>query len=118
MLQSFDLSHSRAITLVKVAREVSSGRADLGDPDHENAWRRLRKIPGVGSWTLSMLAQQGQGRYDVMLAGDLGFIKLVGRLKNDGDPDARATEQEVLDYFEPYGEWKGLASAHALRVGA
>ena len=118
LLQSFDLSHGRAITLVKVAREVASGRADLDDPDHESAWRRLRKIPGVGSWTLSMLAQQGQGRYDVMLAGDLGFVKLVGRMKNDGDPNARVGEQEVLDFFEPYGEWKGLASAHALGAGA
>jgi len=46
LLQSMDLSHGRAIALTKVAREVASGRADLGDPDHENAWRRLRKIPG------------------------------------------------------------------------
>ena len=118
LLQSFDLSHGRALALTKVAREVATGRADLADPDHETAWRRLRRIPGVGSWTLSVLAQQGQGRYDVMLAGDLGFVKLVGRLLNDGDPDARANEQQVLDYFERFGEWKGLASVHALRVGA
>jgi 3-methyladenine DNA glycosylase/8-oxoguanine DNA glycosylase len=116
MLQSMDLSHGRALALTKVAREVASGRADLADPDHESAWRRLRKIPGIGSWTLSVLAQQGQGRYDVMLAGDLGFIKLVGRLLNDGDPYARATEQQVLDHFARFGEWKGLASVHALRA--
>jgi 3-methyladenine DNA glycosylase/8-oxoguanine DNA glycosylase len=116
LLQSLDLSHGRALALVKVAREVACGRADLDSSDHESAWRRLRAIPGIGSWTLSVLAQSGQGRYDVMLAGDLGFIKLVGRLRNGGDPHARATERDVLDFFKPYGEWAGLASIHALRV--
>ena len=45
-LQSFDLSAARALALVKAAREVASGRADLHASDHERAWARLRKISG------------------------------------------------------------------------
>jgi 3-methyladenine DNA glycosylase/8-oxoguanine DNA glycosylase len=57
LLESFDLTETRALALVRVAREVASGRVDLTDPDHERGWRRLRQIRGVGSWTLETLCQ-------------------------------------------------------------
>ena len=79
-LQSFDLSASRAVALVRVAREVASGRVDLSAREHERGWRRLRAIPGVGAWTVEMLALHGQGRHDQVPAGDVGLLKLVGRL--------------------------------------
>jgi 3-methyladenine DNA glycosylase/8-oxoguanine DNA glycosylase len=114
LLQSFDLSAGRALSLVKAAREVASGRADLRSSDHEPAWRRLRAISGIGSWTIAVLALHGQGRYDVLPAGDLAYIKLVGRALAGGRPSARATEEEVLEYFSPYEGWMGLAGIHAL----
>jgi 3-methyladenine DNA glycosylase/8-oxoguanine DNA glycosylase len=114
LLASFDLSQGRALTLVRAAREVAAGRVDLDDPDHERGWRRLRQIRGIGSWTLQMLALTGQGRLDQLPAGDLSYIKLVGRLRG-GDPRARATEEEVQSFFEPYSPWAGLAGLHALR---
>jgi 3-methyladenine DNA glycosylase/8-oxoguanine DNA glycosylase len=116
MLASLDLSPSRALTLVRAAREVAAGRVDLNDPDHEPGWRRLRRISGIGSWTLQTLALTGQGRLDQLPAGDLAFLKLVGRLRG-GDPRARATEEEVERFFEPYAPWTGLAGLHALRSG-
>jgi 3-methyladenine DNA glycosylase/8-oxoguanine DNA glycosylase len=116
LLASLDLSPSRALTLVRAAREVAAGRVDLNDPDHEPGWRRLRRISGIGSWTLQTLALTGQGRLDQLPAGDLAFLKLVGRLRG-GDPRARATEEEVERFFEPYAPWTGLAGLHALRSG-
>jgi 3-methyladenine DNA glycosylase/8-oxoguanine DNA glycosylase len=114
LLQSFDLSAGRALALTRAAREVASGRADLHAPDHERAWARLRRIPGVGSWTIAVLALHGQGRHDVLPAGDLAYIKLVGRAAAGGRPSARATEEEVLEYFADYEGWMGLAGLHAL----
>jgi DNA-3-methyladenine glycosylase II len=116
-LQAWDLALSRALALRRCAREVAAGRVDLEGPHHEAAWARLRRIPGVGQWTIDMLAQQGQGRLDVFPAGDLGFLKLVGRLLSGGDPYARATEQQVRELLAPYGRWAGPAATHALRVG-
>lgn len=116
LLESFDLKGSRAITLVRAAREVAAGRVDLHDPDHERGWRRLRRISGIGPWTQEMLAIAGQGRYDQIPAGDLGYLKLVGRLRSGGDVRARATEEEVRAFFAPYTGWAGLAGAHALRA--
>ena len=116
LLASLDLSPGRSVTLVRTAREVAAGRIDLHDPDHERGWRRLRAITGIGSWTVQMLALTGQGRLDQLPAGDLAFLKLVGRLRS-GDPRARATEEEVVQQFAPYAPWSGLAGLHALRAG-
>jgi 3-methyladenine DNA glycosylase/8-oxoguanine DNA glycosylase len=110
-LQSCDLSAGRALALIRCAREVATGRVDLHAPDHERGWERLRQIPGIGSWTLELLALQGQGRYDQLPAGDLNYLKLVGRLQTGGNPHARATEAEVRALFEPYGEWGGPGGA-------
>jgi 3-methyladenine DNA glycosylase/8-oxoguanine DNA glycosylase len=114
VLASLDLAESRAIALIRVAREVASGRVDLLDGDHEHGWRRLRRIPGVGPWTLQTMALNGQGRLDQLPAGDLAYLKLVGRLRG-GDPRARATEDEVIRFFAAYEPWCGLAGIHALR---
>ncbi|HEV7585967.1 MAG TPA: hypothetical protein VGO14_09335 [Solirubrobacteraceae bacterium] len=114
LLESFDLAHGRALALVRAAREVARGRVDLHDADHEQGWRRLRAIPGIGSWTVEILALRGQGRHDQVPAGDLGLLKLVGRLLSGGDPRAVASEGEVREFFAPYGEWAGLAAAHML----
>ena len=51
---------------------------------------------------------------DQIPAGDLGYIKLVGRLIT-GDPQARVTEAEVERFFAGYAPWAGLAGLHALR---
>ena len=120
-LESFDLSAGRALTLIKASRAIAAGRIDLDTLDpaaQQEGWRRLRAIRGIGSWTVEMMALVGQGRLDQIPAGDLGFIKLVGRALSGGDPYARATYEEVREFFAPYGEWQGLAGLYALRSGA
>ncbi len=111
-LESLDLSETRARLLVRVSREVASGRVDLHDTDHERAWARLHAIPGIGPWTVEMLALCGQGRHDQLPAGDLGLLKHVGRRLSGGDPRVRATEEDVRSCFAPYGRWAGLAAVH------
>ncbi|HEX9482072.1 MAG TPA: hypothetical protein VF927_08235 [Solirubrobacteraceae bacterium] len=114
LLQSFDLAGARAMTLIRAAREVARGRIDLTAARHEDGWRRLRAIPGIGPWTVEMLALNGQGRHDQLPAGDLGLLKFVGRALSGGDPRAVAEEGQVREYFAPYGEWAGLAAVHAV----
>lgn len=112
LLESFDLAGSRARLLVRVAREVVAGRLDLHDADHQRSWRRLRAIPGIGPWTVEMLALNGQGRFDQLPAGDVGLLKYVGRKLSGGDPRARTGEDDVRSFFARYGPWQGLAAAH------
>jgi 3-methyladenine DNA glycosylase/8-oxoguanine DNA glycosylase len=111
-LDACGLAHKRSIALIRVAREVASGRADLAE--HEPAWRRLRAIPNIGNWTIEMLAFEGQGRDDMLPALDVAYLKLVGALAGLG---RRATEDEVRTFFAPYEEHAGLAGLYALHRG-
>ncbi len=110
-LQACDLSAGRAVALVKVSREVARGSADL--EQEEPTWRRLRRIAGIGSWTLEKLAFHGQGRDDQLPAGDLAYVKLVGALARLG---RRASEDEVREFFAPYAPYQALAGLYALRA--
>jgi 3-methyladenine DNA glycosylase/8-oxoguanine DNA glycosylase len=103
------LAPHRSIALIRAAREVASGRANLFE--HEPSWRRLLAIPDIGNWTIEMLAFEGQGRDDKLPALDLAYVMLVGRLAHGG---RRATEEEVRAFFAPYGEYAALAGIYAL----
>jgi 3-methyladenine DNA glycosylase/8-oxoguanine DNA glycosylase len=110
-LQGCDLSAGRSLAMVLCAREVATGRVDLLAPEPEAGWARLLRIREIGPWTIEKLAIHGQGRDDMLPAGDLAYIKLVGRLL---DLRRRATVDEVRDLFAPYGEYAGLAGVYAL----
>lgn len=112
-LVAFDLAPKRALAMRRCAEAVAAGRLDLRDHD----LRRLRSMREIGPWTCEMVALHGQGRYDHVPAGDLGFLKIVGRLMT-GNPKARADEAEVRGFFERYGEWKGLAGVHLMHAAA
>jgi 3-methyladenine DNA glycosylase/8-oxoguanine DNA glycosylase len=108
-LQACDLAGKRAIAMVRVARDVAARRIDLSQ--HETAWRRLMSIREIGTWTVDKLAYHGQGRDDRIPAGDLAYVKLVGRMFGLG---RRATEEEVRKFFEPFAPFQGLAGTYLL----
>ena len=112
-LVAFDLAPKRALAMRRCADAVARGRLDL----HGHDLRRLRAIREIGPWTVEMVGLHGQGRMDVVPAGDLGFLKIVGRLAT-GNPRARADEAEVRGFFDRYGEWKGLAGVHLMHAAA
>lgn len=108
-LESLDLAASRALALLRAAREVASGRCA---PERPESDRRLLAIPHIGAWTVRCLGLFGRGEADSLPAGDLGYIKLVGRLAGLG---RRATVAEVEEFFAPYAPYRGLAGSLALR---
>jgi 3-methyladenine DNA glycosylase/8-oxoguanine DNA glycosylase len=108
-LESCDLAGKRAIAMIRVAREVDAGRADLRE--HEPAWKRLMSIREIGTWTVDKLAYEGQGRDDMLPAGDLAYVKLVGGLARLG---RRATEDEVRAFFQPFAPFQALAGTYLL----
>lgn len=106
-LAAMDLSAGRAIAMIRCAREVAAGRADLTRPDHDE---RLLRIREIGPWTIQCLGFHGRGEPDSLPAGDLAYVKLVGRLAGLG---RRATVEEVEEYFERFRPFRALAGAFA-----
>lgn len=102
-LQAMDLSGPRAIALRRLAREVAAGRARIESAGSD---RRLLATPEVGPWTVQCLALYGRGEMDSLPAGDLAYIKIVGRLRGEG---RRATIPEVEEFYAPYEPYRGLA---------
>ncbi len=85
-IEALGLSPKRTALMREVCRLLERG-LDLSDDDpavREQHWRRLRSIPGLGSWTLSLLALRGQGYPDASPSGDLGLLKSVGALIHEG----------------------------------
>jgi DNA-3-methyladenine glycosylase II len=109
-LAGMDLAPRRALAMVKVAREVAAGRADIAGP---GADPRLLAIPNIGPWTVQCLGLYGRGEPDSLPAGDLGYIKLIGHLADLG---RRATVEEVEEFFAPYEPFRGLAGTFLLRA--
>lgn len=109
-LEALGLSPARSVALTKVACEIAAGRVVPAAPDGD---RRLRAIPEIGPWTLQCLGLFGRGEPDSLPAGDLMYLKLVGRLARLG---RRATVEEVEEFFAPYRPFRGLAAiwAHSL----
>jgi 3-methyladenine DNA glycosylase/8-oxoguanine DNA glycosylase len=108
-LESMDLSGSRSVALRRVAHEVAVQGCPLEDPSSEEL---LKRVPGIGPWTVQCLGLYGRGDLDSLPAGDLGYVKLIGRLSGNG---RRATVEEVEEFYAPYAPYRGLAGELTLR---
>jgi DNA-3-methyladenine glycosylase II len=107
-LESMDLVGRRAVALRRLARDVAGGRCRIESPAGD---ARLLALPQIGPWTVQCLALFGRGELDSLPAGDLGYIKLVGRLAGLG---RRATIPEVEEFYAPYEPYRGLVGALTL----
>ncbi len=109
-LAALDLSPARSIALRAVAREIALGRCDPAERDGD---RRLLAVPEIGPWTVQCLGLFGRGDPDSLPAGDLIYLKLVGRLAQLG---RRATVEEVEEFYAPYEPFRGLAGLWSLSL--
>jgi 3-methyladenine DNA glycosylase/8-oxoguanine DNA glycosylase len=103
-LAACGLAPKRALALIKGAREIAAGRCNPADPGGD---ARLLRISEIGPWTIQCLALKGRGDLDSLPAGDVAYLKLVGRLAGLG---RRATVAEVEQFYAPYAPWRGLAA--------
>jgi 3-methyladenine DNA glycosylase/8-oxoguanine DNA glycosylase len=103
-LEALGLSPARSIALAAVAREIAAGRVSPAEPAAD---ARLLAVPEIGPWTVQCLGLFGRGEPDSLPAGDLMYLKLVGRLARLG---RRATVEEVEEFFAPYRPFRGLAA--------
>lgn len=101
-LRSHGLAASRSSMLARLVRSLDLERLR----EHETAavLPRLAREPGIGPWSVGVIALEGLGRYDHGLVGDLGLVKLLSSLRG------RWVEAgETAELLAPYEEWQGLA---------
>jgi 3-methyladenine DNA glycosylase/8-oxoguanine DNA glycosylase len=107
-IEQMELVGKRALALRRLARDVAAGRCRIESADAD---RRLLALPQIGPWTVQCLGLFGRNEVDALPAGDLGYIKLVGRLSGGG---RRATIPEVEEFYAPYEPYRGLVGALTL----
>jgi DNA-3-methyladenine glycosylase II len=107
-LEQMELIGKRAVALRRLARDVAAGRCRIESAAGD---RRLLAMPQIGPWTVQCLGLFGRGEFDSLPAGDLGYVKLVGRLEGEG---RRATVPEVEEFYAPYEPYRGLVGALTL----
>lgn len=107
-LEQMELVGKRAVALRRLAGDVAAGRCRIESA--EGDWRLLA-MPQIGPWTVQCLALFGRNELDSLPAGDLAYIKLVGRLNGGG---RRATIPEVEAFYAPYEPYRGLVGALTL----
>ena len=71
----------RAATLIGLARALASGELELGPgADRHEARRGLGALPGIGPWTVEVVAMRSLGDPDAFPSSDLGIVRAAEHL--------------------------------------
>jgi len=101
------LPGGRARTLAVLVDALADGRLDLGPgADRDRARHVLGTLPGIGPWTVEMVAMRALGDPDAFPVGDLGVRRGGARL---GLPDRPAALAGRAGRWRP---WRAYAVQH------
>jgi len=101
------LPGGRSRTLVGLVEALVSGRLDLGPgSDRAEARRVLAGLPGVGPWTVEMVAMRALGDPDAFCVGDLGVRRVATNLGLGSTPSA------LRKRSVPWRPWRAYAVQH------
>ncbi len=104
-LRSFGLSQSK----VKYLRALSAWFAEdmarmhgWAEKDDEAIIAELTTIPGIGRWTAEMFLIFHAGKPDVLPLGDVGLVKAMEKLYNEGEKLSKAELTGIGARWQPY----------------
>ena len=101
------LPAARRRTLVALTDALTSGRLDLGPgADRSRSRAVLAELPGIGPWTVEMVAMRALGEPDAFPDGDLGVRRGAGRI---GLPTA---PNDLRAHAESWRPWRAYAVQH------
>ncbi|WP_192907124.1 AlkA N-terminal domain-containing protein [Glycomyces paridis] len=97
------MPHARRRTLQGLATALAAGRIDLGPgADWAKARSDLAAVPGVGPWTVEMIAMRALGDPDAFPAADLGVLKGAAAL-------GLGTGRDLRERAESWRPWRSYA---------
>jgi AraC family transcriptional regulator of adaptative response / DNA-3-methyladenine glycosylase II len=93
----------RRASLAALAAAIASGRLDLGPGcDRDRARAALGEMPGLGPWTVEIIAMRALGDPDAFPAGDLGLRRGAGALGLGGPPAALTARARAWSPWRAY----------------
>ena len=97
----------RSRTFAALVEELRSGRLELGPGcDRAEARRGLAGLPGIGPWTVEMVAMRALGDPDAICEGDLGVRRAAAELGLGSTPSA------LRERSGPWRPWRAYAIQH------
>jgi AraC family transcriptional regulator, regulatory protein of adaptative response / DNA-3-methyladenine glycosylase II len=95
---------ARRRTLLALASAIAAGDIDLGPgADWQLARSKLSAVPGLGPWTVELIAMRGLGDPDAFPAADLGVRRAASALGLPPSPAALTARAA------PWRPWRGYA---------
>jgi AraC family transcriptional regulator of adaptative response / DNA-3-methyladenine glycosylase II len=101
------LPRARRTTVLTLAAALASGQVDLSPgADREAARAALLALPGIGPWTVEVVAMRGLGDPDAFPASDLGVLAAARQLGLPGTAPALAARSAA------WRPWRAYATQH------
>jgi AraC family transcriptional regulator of adaptative response / DNA-3-methyladenine glycosylase II len=98
------MPQTRKRTLIALAGAIAAGDVDLAaGADWQAARSQLAAVPGLGPWTIEVIAMRGLGDPDAFPATDLGVRQAARALGLPGSPAA------LIKRAETWRPWRGYA---------
>jgi AraC family transcriptional regulator of adaptative response / DNA-3-methyladenine glycosylase II len=110
------LPRSRRATFAALAGALAAGDVDLSaGGDWAEARLRLAALPGIGPWTVEIIAMRGLGDPDAFPAGDLGVREAAGELGLPATPAALTSRSAAWRPWRAYAvQYLWATSDHAI----
>ena len=102
-LHPFGIERRRADLVRTVAMHAARLEEANGMP-REDAYRRLRALPGIGPWTAAEVAMRALGDPDAVSVGDFHLPNVVAFALAG---ELRATDTRMLELLEPFRGQRG-----------
>ncbi|MEO3762183.1 AlkA N-terminal domain-containing protein [Streptomyces sp. B5E4] len=97
------MPQTRRTTLTALVAALAAGDLDLGGgSDWEQARHQLAELPGIGPWTVEVVAMRALGDPDAFPATDLGVRKAAAGLGLPGSPAALVRHSAVWRPWRAY----------------
>ena len=111
------MPRTRRETFIRLAAALAAG-LDLGaGGDWQRAKDELRELPGVGPWTVEIIAMRGLGDPDAFPATDLGVRAAAAALGLPGSPAALAVRAAGWRPWRAYAvQYLWATSEHAINT--
>jgi AraC family transcriptional regulator of adaptative response / DNA-3-methyladenine glycosylase II len=110
------LPRSRRATFAALASALAAGEVDLSaGGDWAEARLRLAALPGIGPWTVEIIAMRGLGDPDAFPAGDLGVREAARELGLPATPAALTSRSAAWRPWRAYAvQYLWATSGHAI----